>query len=143
MRLKLPPSWYSFMLILQMQESRERITRQEREMQVRESSSLQGTDSSQLLGLAIEDGTESGERDGLDRRAASASSVAMTAWSTNALRSRSMPRRRSASSELSPARLLAQRLEPDQGVAEVVAAHGGEPGLGHHHRASSWARPAT
>lgn len=39
MRLTLPPSWYSFMRILQILESRERITRQEREMQVRESSS--------------------------------------------------------------------------------------------------------
>jgi hypothetical protein len=38
-------------------------------MQVRESSSLQGTDSSQLLGLAIKDGTEFDERNGLDAMA--------------------------------------------------------------------------
>ena len=35
-------------------------------MQVRESSSLKDADSPQLLGLAIEDGTESGEGNGLD-----------------------------------------------------------------------------
>src|SRR5258706_5948192 len=66
MRLRLPPSWYSFMLILQIQESRERIARQEREMQVRESSSLKDADSSQLLNLAIEYGAESSEGNGLD-----------------------------------------------------------------------------
>ena len=38
-------------------------------MQVRESSSLQGADSSQLLGLAIENGAEFGERNGLDAMA--------------------------------------------------------------------------
>ena len=38
-------------------------------MQVRESSSLQSIDSSQLLGLAIENGTEFGERNGLDAMA--------------------------------------------------------------------------
>ena len=67
-------------------------------------------------------------------RADSASRVAMTPWSTNALRSRSMPRRRSASSDDEAAGPLEQRLEPGEVVAEVVAAHGRQPGLGGEHR---------
>ena len=74
-------------------------------------------------------------------RAASASRVAMTPWSTKALRSRSMPRRRSASSERQAPGPLEQRLELGQRVAQVVAAHGRQPGLGGHDRACR-ARPA-
>ena len=41
-------------------------------MQVREFSASRGADSPQLLGLVIEDGTESGEGDGLDSMAVAA-----------------------------------------------------------------------
>jgi hypothetical protein len=60
------------MPILQTQESRERIARQEREMQVREFSASRSADSPQLLGAVIEDDTESGEGDGFDTVAAAA-----------------------------------------------------------------------
>ena len=69
MRLKLPPSWYSFMLILQTQENRERIARHEMKMQVSELSASRDTDSPPLLSSVIEDGAESGEGDGLDAMA--------------------------------------------------------------------------
>ena len=53
-----------------------------------------------------------------------------------------MPRRRSASSDARPRGLLAQRLELGQRVAEVVAAHGRELGLGGHDLGVELGQPA-
>ena len=65
--------------------------------------------------------------------ACSASREATTAWSTNALRSRSMPRRRSVRSDCRPFARSRRRLVAHEGVAEVVATHRGQLGFGGQH----------